>query len=105
MTGCATSDDKQRRTELVCYQPLSREAILDGVPNFTMHIVRSTTAGYILELAGLLRGMASLMIAHELPGHHMSDLDRVGDTGKRYYGPMLCWMRSTSIMDYLPLLS
>ena len=79
--------------------------ILDGIPNFTMHIVRSTTAGYILELAGLPRGMASLMIAHELPGHHMSDLDRVGDTGKRYYGPMLCWTRPTSIMDYLPLLS
>ncbi|MET4205160.1 hypothetical protein [Bradyrhizobium sp. LA6.12] len=59
--------------------------ILRGIPGFSMHIVRSTMGDYILEHTDLPRGTASLMIAHEMPGDHRSDLDRVGDTGKRWY--------------------
>jgi len=40
--------------------------ILDGIPNFTMHIVRSTTAGYILELAQLAQNR-TLPIGKSMP--------------------------------------
>jgi hypothetical protein len=40
---------------------------------------------YILDETNLPRGIASLMIGHEIPGDHNSELDRVGQTGKRWY--------------------
>jgi hypothetical protein len=59
--------------------------ILKGIPPFSMHIIRSTMGDYILEETDLPRGTASLMIAHDMPGDHRSEMDRVGDTGKRWY--------------------
>jgi hypothetical protein len=59
--------------------------ILKGIPPFSMHIIRSTMGDYILDQTDLPAGTASLMIAHEIPGDHKSEMDRVGDTGKRWY--------------------
>jgi hypothetical protein len=50
-----------------------------------MHIIRSTMGDCILDETNLPRGIASLMIGHEIPGDHNSELDRVGQTGKRWY--------------------
>lgn len=57
--------------------------VLEGITEFSMHIIRSTLGDFILEQTDLPRGTASLMIPHEIPGDHKEDLDRVGDTGKR----------------------
>lgn len=58
---------------------------LKGIPPFSMHIIRSTMGNYILDETDLPRGVASLIIAHEIAGDHRSEMDRVGDTGKRWY--------------------
>ena len=59
--------------------------ILKGIPPFSMHIIRSTMGNFILDETDLLPGVASLIIAHEIAGDHRSEMDRVGDTGKRWY--------------------
>lgn len=59
--------------------------LLRGIPPFSMHIIRSTMGDYILEHPELPAGIASLMIAHEISGDHRDELDRVGDTGRRWY--------------------
>jgi hypothetical protein len=59
--------------------------VIKRIPAFSMHIVRSTMGDYILEESGLPAGTASLMIGHEIAGDRKSELDRVGQTGKRWY--------------------
>jgi hypothetical protein len=59
--------------------------ILKGIPEFSMHTIRSTMGDYILDETDLPPGVASLMIAHEIPGDHRSEMDKVGDTGRRWY--------------------
>jgi hypothetical protein len=59
--------------------------ILKGIPEFSMHTIRSTMGDYILDETDLPPGVASLMIAHEIAGDHKSELDRVGETGRRWY--------------------
>ncbi|RTM15249.1 MAG: hypothetical protein EKK33_01335 [Bradyrhizobiaceae bacterium] len=59
--------------------------ILKGIPPFSMHIIRSTLGDYILDETNLPPGVASLMIAHEIAGDHKSEMDKVGDTGRRWY--------------------
>ena len=61
-----------------------RDAI-SRIPPFSMHIIRSTMGDFILEESGLPPGTASLMIGHEIAGDRKSELDRVGQTGKRWY--------------------
>ncbi|HVX74908.1 MAG TPA: hypothetical protein VHB49_02195 [Bradyrhizobium sp.] len=39
----------------------------------------------ILEETDLPPGTASLMIGHEIAGNRRNELDRVGQTGKRWY--------------------
>jgi hypothetical protein len=63
----------------------SHRDILAGIPPFSMHIVRSTIGDFILDDTELPSGTASLIIGHEIPGDSKSDLDRVGQTGKRWY--------------------
>ena len=48
-----------------------------------MHVIRSTMGDHILDEAD--PGTASLMIGHEIAGDRRSDLDRVGQTKKRWY--------------------
>lgn len=50
-----------------------------------MHIIRSTVGDHILEETELPPRTASLMIGHEVPGNRRNELDRVGQTGKRWY--------------------
>jgi len=59
--------------------------VLRGIPPFSMHIIRSTMGDYILDETDLPPGSASLMIGHEIAGDRRSELDRVGQTGKRWY--------------------
>jgi len=59
--------------------------VLRGIPPFSMHIIRSTLGDYIIEHTDLRPGTASLMIGHEIAGDRRDELDRVGDTGKRWY--------------------
>ena len=59
--------------------------VLSGIPDFSMHVIRSTLGDFILEHTDLPPGTASLMISHEIAGDRKSDLDRVGQTGKRWY--------------------
>lgn len=59
--------------------------ILHGIPDFSMHLLRSTMGDFFLENTDLPDGTASLMIGHEIPGDHRGELDRVGQTGKRWY--------------------
>lgn len=59
--------------------------VLRGIPPFSMHIIRSTMGDYILEHPDLPAGAASLIIGHEIAGDRRSELDRVGQTGKRWY--------------------
>lgn len=59
--------------------------VLTGIPPFSMHIIRSTMGDYILDHTDLPPGTASLMIAHEIAGDHRSEMDKVGDTGRRWY--------------------
>jgi hypothetical protein len=40
---------------------------------------------FILEETDLPPGTASLMIGHQIAGDRKSELDRVGQTGKRWY--------------------
>ena len=61
-----------------------RDAI-SKIPAFSMHIIRSTMGDFILEESSLPAGTASLMIGHEIAGDRKSELDRVGQTGKRWY--------------------
>jgi hypothetical protein len=58
---------------------------LRGIPPFSMHIIRSTMGDYILDETDLPPGTASLMIGHEIAGDRRNELDRVGQTGKRWY--------------------
>lgn len=58
---------------------------LKGVPEFSMHIVRSTMGDYILDETDLPPGTASLMIGHEIEGDKKTDLDRITRTSKRWY--------------------
>jgi hypothetical protein len=50
-----------------------------------MHVIRSTMGDHILDETDLRAGTASLMIGHEIAGDRRSDLDRVGQTKKRWY--------------------
>jgi hypothetical protein len=59
--------------------------VLLGVPSFSMHIIRSTMGDWILDETDLPPGTASLMIGHEIAGDRRSELDRVGQTGRRWY--------------------
>jgi hypothetical protein len=59
--------------------------VLRGIPNFSMHVIRSTLGDFILDHTDLPPGTASLMISHEIAGDRKSELDRVGQTGKRWY--------------------
>lgn len=59
--------------------------VLRGIPSFSLHIIRSTMGDYVLEETDLPAGTASLMIGHEIAGDRRSELDRVGQTGKRWY--------------------
>jgi hypothetical protein len=59
--------------------------VLRGIPPFSMHIIRSTMGDFILDETGLPPGTASLMIGHEIAGDRRNELDRVGQTGKRWY--------------------
>ena len=59
--------------------------VLRGIPPFSMHIIRSTMGDYILDETDLPPGTASLMIGHEIAGDRRNELDRVGQTGKRWY--------------------
>lgn len=59
--------------------------ILRGIPHFSMHIIRSTMGDWILDETDLPPGTASLMIGHEIAGDRRNELDRVGQTGKRWY--------------------
>jgi hypothetical protein len=59
--------------------------VLRGIPPFSLHIIRSTMGDYILEDTDLPPGTASLMIGHEIPGDRRNELDRVGQTGRRWY--------------------
>jgi hypothetical protein len=59
--------------------------VLRSVPHFSMHLIRSTMGDWILEETPLPPGTASLMIGHEIAGDRRNELDRVGQTGKRWY--------------------
>jgi hypothetical protein len=59
--------------------------VLRGIPHFSMHIIRSTMGDHILDETDLPPGTASLMIGHEIAGDRRNELDRVGQTGKRWY--------------------
>jgi hypothetical protein len=59
--------------------------VLRGIPHFHMHIIRSTMGDHILDETNLPPGTASLMIGHEIAGDRRNELDRVGQTGKRWY--------------------
>jgi hypothetical protein len=59
--------------------------VLSGIPDFSMHVIRSTLGDFILEHTDLPAGTASLFISHEIAGDRKSELDRVGQTGKRWY--------------------
>ena len=59
--------------------------VIRRIPPFSMHIIRSTMGDFILEESGLPPGTASLMIGHEIAGDRKYELDRVGQTGKRWY--------------------
>jgi hypothetical protein len=58
---------------------------LRGIPAFSMHIIRSTMGDWILDETDIPPGTASLMIGHEIAGDRRNELDRVGQTGKRWY--------------------
>lgn len=58
---------------------------LREIPAFSMHIIRSTMGDHVLEHPDLPAGAASLIIGHEISGDRRNDLDRVGQTGKRWY--------------------
>ena len=59
--------------------------VLRGIPHFSMHIIRSTLGDHILDETELPPGTASLVIGHEIPGDRRNELDRIGQTGKRWY--------------------
>ncbi|WP_057844131.1 hypothetical protein [Bradyrhizobium retamae] len=59
--------------------------VLRGIPPFSMHIIRSTMGDHILDETELPPGTASLVIGHEIAGDRRNELDRVGQTGKRWY--------------------
>ncbi len=59
--------------------------VLSGIPDFSMHTIRSTLGDFILEHTDLPIGIASLIISHEIAGDRKSELDRVGQTGKGWY--------------------
>lgn len=59
--------------------------VLRGIPHFSMHMIRSTMGDHILDMTDLPAGTASLMIGHEIAGDRRNELDRVGQTGKRWY--------------------
>jgi hypothetical protein len=59
--------------------------VLRGIPHFSMHIIRSTMGDWILDETDLPAGTASLMIGHEIAGDRRNELDRVGQTGRRWY--------------------
>jgi hypothetical protein len=59
--------------------------VLRGIPHFSMHIIRSTMGDHILDETDFPPGTASLMIGHEIAGDRRNELDRVGQTGKRWY--------------------
>lgn len=59
--------------------------ILEGVPEFSIHTLRSTMGDFVLDHPDVPAGIASLMIAHNIPGDYRDELDRVGQTGRRWY--------------------
>jgi hypothetical protein len=63
----------------------NHQDVLKDIPSFSMHIIRSTMGDYILDQTDLPPGTASLIIAHEIPGDRRSEMDKVGDTGRRWY--------------------
>ena len=56
-----------------------------GSPHFSMHLIRFTMGDHILDETDLPPGTTSLMIGHEIAGDRRNELDRVGQTGKRWY--------------------
>ncbi|MBR1092049.1 hypothetical protein JQ621_31750 [Bradyrhizobium manausense] len=58
---------------------------LRGIPDFSMHLIRSTLGDHILDETDLPPGTASLLIGHEIEGDKKDDLDRIAPTSKRWY--------------------
>jgi hypothetical protein len=59
--------------------------VLDKIPHFSMHIIRSTMGDYLADDTELPPGTASLMINHALPGDEAKELGKLSRTTKRYY--------------------
>jgi hypothetical protein len=59
--------------------------VLDKIPHFSMHIIRSTMGDFLADDTELPVGTASLMINHTLPGDEAADLGKLSRTTKRYY--------------------
>ena len=59
--------------------------VLNNIPHFSMHIVRSTMGDFFLEHTTLPAGTASLMINHAFPGDRTGELQRLAPTTKQYY--------------------
>ena len=59
--------------------------VLDKIPHFSMHIIRSTMGDCLADDTELPAGTASLMINHALPGDEAKDLGKLSRTTRRYY--------------------
>jgi hypothetical protein len=59
--------------------------VLDKIPHFSMHIIRSTMGDFLADDTELPAGTASLMINHALPGDETAELGKLSRTTRRYY--------------------
>jgi hypothetical protein len=59
--------------------------VLNKIPHFSMHIIRSTMGDFLADDTELPAGTASLMINHALPGDEAKDLGKLSRTTRRYY--------------------
>jgi hypothetical protein len=59
--------------------------VLDKIPHFSMHIIRSTMGDFLADDTELPAGTASLMINHALPGDEAAELGKLSRTTRRYY--------------------
>jgi integrase len=58
---------------------------LEGIPYFTLHIIRDACASYLLDRKGLAPGAASALLAHTIKGDVDPRHEKMSPTTRQFY--------------------
>jgi hypothetical protein len=84
-SGSAMANHLRNLRGLRKHSGANHQDVLEKVPHFSMHIIRSAMGNFLLDHTDLPAGTASLMINHAFPGDRVNDLQKLAPTSKQYY--------------------